>query len=129
MLYPEDVGNSLRHGQVEIYCFVDGVETLSQPLGQYHLLIKTYFQTNEEAGAMTGVNRKAMLCSMEGLGYEYNGEKGSYEKVGDCENAPREYALSTMLMLSPTEYVCYSGDWDYKEMLEKYENSRKCFPF
>ena len=125
--YPEEMLN-LRAGQTETCYIVEGVEWGEPTAGPHHLMIKTFFQTDEEA-AGNREKRRAMVSVLEGSSYEYNGKKGVYQNVGDCELAPREYALSTMLILSPTECVWYGGDWDYKEMMEKYENSRKCFPY
>jgi hypothetical protein len=109
-LYPEETDLTIRQGQVEI-------TWIKLDHGQ-HLIIKTYIQTDEESGGRHG-NRKAMLAMLEGQSYYYNGVEGIYENVGDCEKAPREFAVRTLLIKSQSEFLDAKGDWDYGELAKK----------
>jgi hypothetical protein len=110
-VYPEETGLTIRQGQVEL----TWVKVHSY--GQ-HLLIKTYLQTDEEAGGRAE-NRRAMLVMLEGQSYYHNGVEGIYENVGDCEKAPREFAIRTLLIKSQSDFLDARGDWDYEKLVKR----------
>ena len=111
-LYPEEeVSYGLRTGQVE-------VQHVKTRHGGYHILIKTYQQTDEEAGGRNET-RKAMLPYMEGDTYYHNGVSGIYKNVGQCEKAPKEFAIRTLLIINQSEFLDALGDWDYEILVEK----------
>lgn len=85
-----------------------------------HMIIKTYIQTDEEAGGR-GKDRRVMLTAMAGTVGYWNGIEYQYceAKVGQCKDAPREYATNTILITSPTNVVILKGDWDYNVLTEK----------
>jgi hypothetical protein len=110
-IYTEETGLTIRQGQVELTWVK--VHTYGQ-----HLLIKTYLQTDEEAGGRAE-SRRAMLGMLEGQSYYHNGVEGIYENVGDCEKAPREFAVRTLLIKSQSEFLDAKGDWDYEELVKR----------
>jgi hypothetical protein len=61
-------------------------------------VVKIYRQTNDEAGGGTGLNRKAMLSSMNGQEYYDWDGYGVYANAGDCTLAPRERPLKTVIV-------------------------------
>jgi hypothetical protein len=124
-MYPEDE-DGLRVGQIEtVFIVRDTGEVREEdpfyldPIPPFYILIKTYLQTDEEAGGR-GSFRKVMLVRLEGTEYNHNGELGVYEHVGDCTLAPREYAVRTILIKSPDEIITSLGDWDYEKIQEQF---------
>ena len=112
VFYPEDEPRYLRRGQIEI-------KYISAPAGSgIHVLIKTYIQTDEEAGGV-GDMRRMNLVYCEGNAYYHNGVEGKYEHVGECEKAPREFAVRTILIKSLSEVLDAIGDWDYEVLAQK----------
>ena len=76
----------------------------------FHICLKLFNQTEDEAGGR-GRFRKAMLAELEGAEWHRNGATGHYTNVGACRDAPREYALRT-IMISDTGVAVFEGDWD-----------------
>jgi hypothetical protein len=62
-----------------------------------YLIVKVYQQTDEEAGG-SGLERKAMLDSMDGEEYYDWDGAGVYANVGSCANPDRERALKTVIV-------------------------------
>ena len=116
--------NGLREGQVEIYIVSPEqpsfLERINYSVGMskfpHHYLIKTFRQTDEEAGGV-GEDRLAVLEELEGEEYTHNGKTGVYKNVGACGGAPREYAIQTTLITSPSGSLIYKGDWDYEKLI------------
>jgi hypothetical protein len=112
VFYPEDKPHYLRPGQIEI-------EHIKAPAGSgIRVLIKTYLQTDEEAGGR-GSKRCMNVTHFEGNAYYHNGVEGKYEHVGECERAPREFAVRTILIKSQSEILDACGDWDYNILAQK----------
>ena len=61
-------------------------------------VVKIFRQTNEEAGGKTGLDRKAMLASMNGQEYYDWDGYGTYANAGDCDLAPIERPLKTVVV-------------------------------
>jgi hypothetical protein len=62
------------------------------------MVVKVYQQTDEEAGQKNGLNRLAMLSSMDGDEYYDWDGMGVYDIVTDCGTSPRERALKTIVV-------------------------------
>jgi hypothetical protein len=60
--------------------------------------VKVYQLTNEEAGGKNGLFRKVMLESLEGDEYYDWDGYGVYANAGDCDVAPRERPLKTVVV-------------------------------
>jgi hypothetical protein len=61
-------------------------------------VVKVFQQTDEEAGQKNGLNRKVMLTQMDGNEYyDWNGY-GTYSNAGDCDTAPTERPLKTVIV-------------------------------
>jgi hypothetical protein len=112
LFYPEDTGPGTRSGQIELTWI--NVENYCK-----HLLIKTYIQTDEEAGGKKGEGRKVMLMSLDGTDYFHNGLQGTYHNLENCPPTQREYAVRTLLIKNQTEFLDAKGDWDYEELVKK----------
>jgi hypothetical protein len=127
---------SLHMGQAEVY-YVDAKNPPASqeefyranmcqwelPPTKIHILIKTFIQTDEEAGGC-GENRRVMLDFMEGDSYLHNGTRGVYENVGSCTNSPREYAVRTILIRNQSDIIDARGDWDYDVLMKKFPYSQ-----
>jgi hypothetical protein len=97
-MYPEE--ETMRQGQVEVE-YTGGCA-----------VIRLFTQTDEEAGGR-GKDRRAMLMRLEGTTYKYNNVYGTYQDVGSCSKAPREYAVKTILIREPDGMIyVYGGDVD-----------------
>lgn len=127
---------SLRIGQTEVY-YVDAenppedqeefyranLKNWEPPPTLLHIMIKTYVQTDEEAGGC-GKDRRALLSCLEGDTYLHNGKKGVYKNVGGCQNVPREYAVRTILIRSQSDVIDARGDWDYGVLMERFPHAQ-----
>jgi hypothetical protein len=73
---------------------------LTQLMSKKNLIcvVKVFQQTNEEAGGKNALDRKVMLDKMEGDEYYDWDGTGTYSNAGDCDHAPRERPLKTVIV-------------------------------
>jgi hypothetical protein len=62
------------------------------------MVVKVFQQTDEEAGRKNGLDRKVMLASMDGDEYYDWDGAGTYANAGDCDLAPTERPLKTVVV-------------------------------